>query len=662
MDDNQFATILKSEIEQANNYYDTELSSDRVETLQYYLGEPFGNEQENRSKVVLSEVRDTIEYMMPSLMRVFSSGDKFCRFVGRNAEDVQGAEQATELVNFVLNSQNNGFTVLHNFFKDALLFKIGAVKTYWEETETTVEETYERLSQLELTTLLDDPAIDLKSQEIVEEGVTDPMGNEIPTEQYFNVEVKRRTKNGKVKIENIPPEELIFSRRAKSMDDCTFIGHRTHVRAGDLIERGYDADLVMSLAGDKELDDESERQTRFQDIESSPYDNGLDPTNREVLVTEAYIKADYDGDNIPELRRVIVLGDGYEIVENEPFDKIPFAIASPILMPHRMVGLSVAEMVMDLQLIKSQIYRQMLDNLYLTNNSRVAVVEGQTNLDDLLSSRPGGIVRMRAPGMVQPLAVPQLGAQAFNMLEYADQIRDQRTGFSKASLGLDPKQLQSTSTNAVNATIQGAQLKIEMIARVFAETGVRDMMFNILHLIQKHQDKAVTIRLLNEYVDIDPRAFANEYDLEVNVGLGNGEEDQKAAMLVQIANKQEQMLRELGINNPVVKPSQYVNTLKKIAEMAGFKNTDQFFSSGEALDQAAQQAQEQPPEQNIELLKLQEELKLKREEMEAKIALEREEMLAKIELRKFEFEAELNLRQQKLALGGDISTNLPTAQ
>jgi len=379
------------------------------------------------------------------------------------------------------------------------------------------------------------------------------------------------------------------------------------------------------------------------------------------LVTEAYIRADYDGDNVAELRRVIVLGDNYEIVENEPFDKIPFAIVSPILMPHRMVGLSVAEMVMDLQLIKSQIYRQMLDNLYLTNNSRVAVVEGQTNLDDLLSSRPGGIVRMRAPGMVQPLAVPQLGSQAFNMLEYADQIRDQRTGFSKASLGLDPKQLQSTSTNAVNATIQGAQLKIEMIARVFAETGVRDMMFNILHLIQKHQDKAVTIRLLNEYVDIDPRAFANEYDLEVSVGLGNGEEDQKAAMLVQIANKQEQMLRELGINNPVVKPSQYVNTLKKIAEMAGFKDTDQFFSSGEALDQAAEQAQQQP-EQNIELLKLQEELKLKREEMEAKIALEREEMLAKIELRKFEFEAELNLRQQKLALGGDISTNLPTAQ
>ena len=660
MDNEKFEALLKSEIEQATNYYDNELQKHRTDVMNYYLGEPFGNELENRSKVVLSEVRDTVEFIQPSLMKIFCATDKVVRFVGRNAEDVKSADQATELVNFALNSQNNGFTILHNFFKDAMLFKIGAIKTYWEESEETCEETYEQLSEMELTTLLDDPAIELLSQEIVEEGVTDEMGNEIPTEQYFNVQVRRKKKNGKVKIENIPPEELLFSRRAKSMEDCTFIAHRTQVRAGDLIERGYDSELVMSLAGDQALDDEAERQARFQDIESSPYDNSLDPSNREVMVTEAYIKADYDGDNIAELRRVVALGDSHEIVENEMFEKIPFAIASPILMPHRMVGVSVAEMVMDLQLIKSQIYRQLLDNLYLTNNSRVAVVEGQVNLDDLLTSRPAGIVRMRQQGMVQPLAVPQLGTQAFSMLEYADQIRDQRTGFSKASMGLDPKQLQSTSSNAVNATIQGSQLKIEMIARVFAETGVRTLMMNILHLIQKHQDKAVTIRLRNEYVDIDPRAFANEYDLEVNVGLGNGEEDTKAAMLVQIANKQEQMLRELGVNNPVVKPTQYVNTLKKIAEMAGFKDTDQFFNSSEEIDAAAQQPQEPAP--NIELMKLEEEIKLKREEMQAKLALEREEMIAKIEARKVEFEAELSLRQQKIAMGGDVSTNLPKVQ
>jgi len=308
--------------------------------------------------------------------------------------------------------------------------------------------------------------------------------------------------------------------------------------------------------------------------------------------------------------------------------------------------------------------RQMLDNLYLTNNSRVGAVEGQVNLDDLLSSRPGGIVRMRAPGMVQPLAVPQIGNSAFAMLEYVDQIRDQRTGFSKASMGLDPSTLQSTTASAVNATIQGAQLKIEMIARVFAETGYRDLAKGVLHLLQKHQDSERVVRIRGEFVSIDPRAWANGFDLSIEVGLGNGREDEKMAMLAQIAGKQEQIISQLGPQNPVVKPSQYVNTLKRIAEMAGFKDTDQFFASGDQIDaQIAQGAQQQAQDNSagIEQAKLEAEIALKREKMQAELALEREKMQAELELRRFELEAELQLRQQKLAFGGNVSDNLPRA-
>ena len=492
--------------------------------------------------------------------------------------------------------------------------------------------------------------------------MVDPSGAEMPMERKFSVEVKRLTKSGAVKIDNVPPEELIFSRRATSLEDCSFIAHRTLVRAGDLIEQGYDPDIVLRYAGYDDLDDEAERQARFEEIESGDKFESADPTMREVLVTEAYIRADYDGDNIPELRRVVALGDGVEVLENEPFDHIPFALLSPILMPHRMVGRSVAEMVMDLQMIKSTVMRQMLDNLYLTNNSRVGAVEGQVNLDDLLSSRPGGIVRMRAPGMVQALNVPQIGQSAFAMLEYVDQVRDQRTGFSKASMGLDPNALQSTTASAVNATIQGAQLKIEMIARVFAETGCRDLAKGVLHLLQKHQDSERVIRIRGEFVAIDPREFANGFDLSIEVGLGNGREDEKMSMLVQIAGKQEQIMAQLGANNPVVKPSQYVNTLKRIAEMAGFKDTEQFFASGEEIDAAlAQQAQAQAQDASagIEQAKLEAEIALKREKMQAELALEREKMQAELELRRFELESELNLRQQKLAFGGNVSDNLP---
>ena len=662
MDDLRFRGVLQHEIQSAVNYYDSEFSQERSDILSYYLGDPFGNEVENRSQVVATEVSDTIEYIMPSLMKMFASSPEFARFLPRGEEDVQAASQATDLVNFAINQDNAGFRVLHNWFKDALLFKQGAVKFYWHETDTTVNETYEDLTEDELTLLVNDPAIEIVSQDMTEIGMVDPSGAEMPMERKFSVEVKRLTKSGAVKIDNVPPEELIFSRRATSLEDCSFIAHRTLVRAGDLIEQGYDPDIVLRYAGYDDLDDEAERQARFEEIESGDKFESADPTMREVLVTEAYIRADYDGDNIPELRRVVALGDGVEVLENEPFDHIPFALLSPILMPHRMVGRSVAEMVMDLQMIKSTVMRQMLDNLYLTNNSRVGAVEGQVNLDDLLSSRPGGIVRMRAPGMVQALNVPQIGQSAFAMLEYVDQVRDQRTGFSKASMGLDPNALQSTTASAVNATIQGAQLKIEMIARVFAETGCRDLAKGVLHLLQKHQDSERIIRIRGEFVAIDPREFANGFDLSIEVGLGNGREDEKMSMLVQIAGKQEQIMAQLGANNPVVKPSQYVNTLKRIAEMAGFKDTEQFFASGEEIDAAlAQQAQAQAQDASagIEQAKLEAEIALKREKMQAELALEREKMQAELELRRFELEAELNLRQQKLAFGGNVSDNLP---
>ena len=664
MDDINFRSIVQGEIQSAVNYYESEFSADRTDILNYYLGEPFGNEVENRSQVVATEVSDTIEYIMPSLMKMFASSKEFVRFEPRGPEDVEAANQATDLVNFAINNDNRGFRVIHNWFKDALLFKQGAVKMYWEEKDTTVNESYESLTEDELTLLVSDPAIEILSQEVQEMGMVDPEGNEVPMERTYSVEVRRMKKSGSVKIDNIPPEELIFSRRATSIDDCTFIAHRAAVTVGELIEQGYDEDIVMRYAGDDDLDDEVERQARFEEIESGAKFNSPDASMREVMVTEAYIKADYDGDGIAELRRVVALADGSEILENEPFDHVPFALLSPILMPHRMVGRSVAEMVTDLQVIKSTIMRQMLDNLYLTNNSRVGAVEGQVNLDDLLSSRPGGIVRMRAPGMVQPLAVPQIGQSAFAMLEYVDQVRDQRTGFSKASMGLDPSTLQSTTASAVNATIQGAQLKIEMIARVFAETGCRDLAKGVLQLLQKRQDSERVVRIRGEFVAIDPRAWDNEFDLSIEVGLGNGREDEKMGMLLQVAGKQEQMLQQFGPVNPVVKPSQYINTLKRIVEMAGFTDTEQFFSGGEQVDQALMQQAQQQGQGGAEQAKMAEfqaEMALRKQKMEAALALEREKMQAELELRRFELEAELQLRQQKLAFGGNVSDNLPRA-
>ena len=665
MDDLEFNALLRNEIENALGYYDSEYSTDRVTLMDYYMGEEYGNEQEGRSQVVTTEVADTIEFIMPSLMRMFTQTDEFVKFMPRQPEDVEGAKQATSYANYVLNCQNNGFVVLHNFFKDALLQKLGVVKVYYDETEDMTEEEYTGLSDDELTLLLQDPAVEIVSQnteESGEEGV-DEMG--MPFSDYsvsHDVVIKRMSYGGMIKVDNIPPEEFLVSKRSSSLEDADFVAHRTTMKVSDLIQMGYDRELVEKYAGYTELDTTSEVQNRFQDVETNGDTDSSDMSMRDVLVVEAYIRADYDGDGVAELRRVVTLGQGFEIVENDTFDHIPFACLSPILMPHRLIGRSIAELIMDLQLIKSTVLRQLLDNIYLTNNARVAAVEGQVNLDDLLNSRAGGIVRMRQANAVQVLQPPMVGQNAFSLLQYLDEIKEQRTGLSKASMGLDADALQSTTATAVAAQMSAAQGKIEMIARVFAETGVKQLFRLVLTLCLHHGKKEQMIRLNNKFVPIDPSNWKHEYDLSVNVGLGSGQTNEKMAFLAQMAQKQEQILLQLGAENPLVNLQQYRNTLAELASMAGFKDASRFFKNPE--DTPPQPQQPPPPSEaemkmQFEQQKFQAELELQKAKQDAELALKREELQMKMQIRQEELRYEAQLRGFEQQVGGKPSTNLP---
>ena len=668
MDKLEFNALVRNEIENALGYYDSEYGTDRITAMNYYMGEDFGNEQEGRSQVVTTEVADTIEFIMPSLMRTFTQTDEFVKFMPRQPEDVEGAKQATSYANYVLNCQNNGFVILHNFFKDALLQKIGVVKVYYDETEEAQEEEYTGLSDDELTLLLQDPNVEIVSQnteEYGEEGV-DEMG--MPVSDYsvsHDVVIKRMSYGGMIKVDNIPPEEFLVSKRAASIEDADFVAHRTTMKVGDLIQMGYDRELVEKYAGYTELDTSSEVQNRFEDVESSDATDSSDMSMRDVLVVEAYIKSDYDGDGVAELRRVVTLGSGFEIVENETFDHVPFACLSPILMPHRLVGRSIAELIMDLQLIKSTVLRQLLDNIYLTNNARVAAVEGQVNLDDLLNSRAGGIVRMRQANAVQVLQPPMVGQNAFSLLQYLDEIKEQRTGLSKASMGLDADALQSTTATAVAAQMSAAQGKIEMIARVFAETGVKQLFRLVLTLCLHHGKKEQMIRLNNKFVPIDPSNWKHEYDLSVNVGLGSGQTNEKMAFLAQMAQKQEQILLQMGAENPLVDLQQYRNTLAELASMAGFKDASRFFKNPE--DTPPQPQQPPPPSEaemkmQFEQQKFQAELELQKAKQDAELALKREELQMKMQIRQEELRYEAQLRGFEQQVGGKPSTNLPRVE
>jgi hypothetical protein len=435
----------------------------------------------------------------------------------------------------------------------------------------------------------------------------------------------------------------------------------------DLVSMGYERDEVEQYAGYTDLDISEERTSRFEDLETSAVSDSNDPTMRNVLVTECYIRSDYDGDGVAEFRRVLTIGNGYHILENEEFDHIPFAMLSPILMPHRAIGRSVAELVMDVQLIKSTLMRQLLDNIYNTNNARVVAVEGQVNLDDLLTNRPGGIVRTRTAGAVQPLQVPEVSSSVFPALNYMDSIKEQRTGISRQSMGLDADALQSTTATAVAAMQAASQGKIEMIARVFAETGVRALFRGILHLVTKYQNKEKIIRLRNQFVPMNPREWESSYDVQINVGLGTAQRDQQIAFLSQIAQKQEQVLMQMGANNPMVSMSQYRNTLAKIAELSGFKDASQFFAPSEQIEAAlAQQAQaaaqagpQQDPAIALEMQKMQAKMQMEQQKMQMEFDLKRENMAAELELRRQELEFERQLRLEQIRSGLDASTNLP---
>lgn len=671
MDEYQLRSIVSSEITDSLNHFDSEYSQERIRAMDFYLGEPLGNEVEGRSQVISTEVADTVESIMPNLMRVFTANDKYVRFNARTAEDVEKADQISDYVNYIINNDNEGYKILHNWFKDALLFRLGVVKFYYEEIEEVDEEEYNGLSEEELAVLMANPDIEIVAQEeTVTSTVMDEMGELVPMGFSYDLSVRVLKKSGSVKVVNVPPEEFLVNRRATSLEEAYFVCHRTTMTVSDLVAMGYDREEVEAYAGVSDLDVDEERSTRFNDLEAVTGTDAADPTLKEVTYYECIMKVDYDGDGIAERRRICAIGtEGEHILHNEPFDHVPFAVVSPILMPHRLIGRSIYDMTEDLQVIKSTLLRQYLDSVYTSTLPRMGVVEGMVNIDDVLDGTAGGIIRMRQAGMVQPITGTPVGGEVRPLMDYIDGMKEQRTGMSAASQGLDPNALQSTTASAISATVRGAQVKLESYARTMAETGMKELFKGILHLVTKYDNKPRVVRLRNSFVPIDPREWTSEFDVVVQVGLGTADDEQKIAFLTQIASKQEQILMQMGANNPIVSMAQYVNTLRSIAEIGGFKDADLFFNSPQQIQMMQMQQQQQPAqdpmamqaqaEMQMKQQQMEAELALKRERMAMELELEREKFAAEMELRRQELEYEAQLRMQKAATDAQISTNLP---
>ena len=661
MDESELEALVGGELTDAVSFIDAELSPVRARAIQYYRGEPFGNEEEGRSQVVSTDVRDTINGIMPSLMRVFFGSRSVVHFVPRSVEDIASAEQATDYINYIFNSDNNGFLVCHSAFKDALRGALGIVKYYWEEKVEIKTEMFTGLDENALTVLLnepdvvgsaieamDDPSYQPPVDPMTGQPMLDPMtGQPPPVPQIYNVELKREYRDGRVKVCAVPPEEFLIDRRATTVEDATLVAHRRMMRVSDLVALGYDKDEVEEQMGAYELDSNDEYIARNPYAES--YGPGGTQDDKRVLYCEAYMRIDFDRDGISELRKVCTIGPSYKVVMNEPCSHRPFATFCPDPEPHAFIGMSIFDMTADLQKIKSAIMRNMLDSLSLAIHPRVGVVEGQVNMDDVLNTEVGGVIRQRAPGMVQPFSVPFVGQAAFPMLSYLDEVRETRTGMSKASMGLDPGALQSTTRAAVAATVSASQQHLELIARIFAETGMRTLFKGILKLVVENQDRPRVVRLRNQWVPIDPRSWHSEMDVEINVALGSGTEEQKMAMLSSIAQKQESILQMMGPQNPLVTPQQYRNTLARLTEVSGFKNPDEFFLN--PAMQPPMPPPQPPPDPTamlaqVEMQKIQADITNKQAELE----LKRQQTLLQDDRDRDKQEAEIMLKAYEIQL------------
>lgn len=579
--ENDLLAIIKSHRRDSLGVEDGELSNDRATAMDHYHGRPYGNEVEGRSAVVSKDLAETVDWAMPAIMRVFTQSGNLAEFDPVGPEDEQSAQQESDYVNQVVMKDNSGFLLLYDAIKDTLLLKNGYVKHYWEDSEKVSEEEYSGLTLDELTKLLSDLEADgaevkIKGQE---ESVIDIGGMPL---SIYDVELQIKRKKGRCCIEAVPSEEVRVSRRCRgSLQSSPFTEHVTRKTRSDLIEMGMSREFVYNLAAWDSDDNDGEVRARdsLSDESDSIGSSVIDRSTDEIEYCEAYLKVDWDGDGIAELRKVVTAGGkippGKEW--NEAIEAVPMSGFAAKRVPHRHIGESLDDELADLQEIKTTLFRQVLDNIYLTNNNQWVVNE-RVNLADFMQSLPGGVKRVRGmdpvSGSYEPVMSTPIINQILPVIDLVDGIKETRTGINRATTGLDPDILKQSTKGAFMENLNRASQKIEMITRMLAETGIKEMVQQVHAILNRHQDKARVVQMRGKWVPINPQEWRERTDLTVRVGIGTGNEDEKREKLVLLASAQEK-LAQLGM----VGPQQAYNLFSDFAETMGFQMPEKYAMS-----------------------------------------------------------------------------------
>jgi hypothetical protein len=645
--------VLKSEMDDAKDFID-QIDQDRADATDYYLGNSPTAQSSMQSEFVSTDVRDSVLFMLPSIMRTFFGTTKIVEFIPHGPEDIQLAKQQTDYINYVIQQKNPGFKVLYDAFKDALIRKTGFVKAYWDDSITASTHEYTDISPEAYQALTLDPNVEVIEEKIEMQSMTimnPETGEEITQETpaSYDVKIRRVKAKDQVVIEAVPTEEILISRHARDLNSSPYVAHRMVKTVSDLVAMGYDKEQMEEFAGSGSAVDEDSydlEQARNPYADFTGVDRA-DSNSKSVLYVEHYVFYDLDGDGIDERIRVCTVGNGLNIVNSTPWDDLPITLFCPDPEPHTSIGSCPADYLMPIQAAKSQIMRDTLDSLGHAIFPRMGIVEGQVNIDDVLNTDIGQPIRMRAPGMVQPFSVPFVGKEAFPVLSYLDEAKENRTGVSKASAGLNAEALQSTTSAAVTATMSGAQGRVELICRHFAD-GMKDLFKLVNSLVIKHQEGQDMMRLNNEFIPVDPRYWDADKDMVINVGISKNSDEEKFQVLTALSQKQEQILQTLGPNNPLVNLQQYANTLTKMIEMAGFKDATTFINT--TVPPMPPQPQEPPKPSPEEMLAQAEAMKAQNLAQKAIIDAETDRMkiIMDDDRNRDEHEADLKLKIAEL--------------
>lgn len=691
LNDDDLLRITGNEIRQSIGYRTGRLSEARRKNLQYYLQRPVLDlappEIEGRSSYVDSSVHDVIEWMMPSLIKTFTAGDSVVEFAATKPEHEESAKLVTDYVNYVWQRQNPGFQILSTWFKDALLSKAGILKVMWQEDSTETREEYNDQSAEELQILSDDDEVEIiestakpdeedaedrqKALEQLQQQLShaqqaatqNPQAaqaaqqiqaqidqiNAQPKKQVYDVAFKRTKKTAQVRIFNVPPEEFLVNRDATSIAGARFCAHQVLRTISDLKAEGYkntedltSDDVQASLSVERieriTYNDETGWQSGANEVPS-------DPSQRQIWITECYLKADRDGDGIAEWLKVTRAGN--QVLECEECDGPPFVLITPVPLPHQLFGLCPADQAVEIQKHKTSVTRAAIDNLQLSVNARMFAVDGQVNLDDLLTSRPGGIVRIKQQGAVGRLDQGQGDQQgAYQLLDYLELQKEQRTGQTRQTQGVNEDAMNQTATGATIRTAK-EDSRIELIARQFAETGVKDLFKLILKLVCQHQNKEAQIHVSGKWVAIDPRAWRNQYDLVINVGLGSGNKDQEVSHLMALIQTQMQSLPL-----QIVTPQNLFASHSKLQQALGFKQDGLFFSDPTNPETAKKMP---PPPPNPEQAKTQAAVQMKQldhqadaQKFQAQMQADTQRFQLEQQARKSELEQQLQVKMHEL--------------